>query len=245
MKERSCPKFISGHSFPFYQTLQVSRPPHSSSHQLSSPDLPHKNIRTSPIIHIPQDAEITMHYQVYLAARLLFLGVLSAFLCSYIFTPTEASAVTTTTITVVEQALPTLAIPAIPLKPETPKLLTQNTGSDALNAWLNFQCPVDCHGGAACEFPHPLHCDQYINCMEGRPPIVIKCGDGLHFWDQQKQCAPPRQAKCGGGDTELKVRDVEKRALCWFMNEHSVWIMKNCGPGKVVGVSLKLTKLIA
>jgi hypothetical protein len=59
-----------------------------------------------------------------------------------------------------------------------------------------FECPAGCNGGAACEWVSPANCSEYVNCDYRREPVLLACDEGLHFWDQLKQCAPPRQAKC-------------------------------------------------
>jgi hypothetical protein len=64
------------------------------------------------------------------------------------------------------------------------------------DATVIFECPAKCNGGAACEWVNPTNCSEYINCDYRREPVLLACEEGLYFWDQLKQCAPPSQAKC-------------------------------------------------
>ncbi|KAE9376998.1 hypothetical protein N431DRAFT_331307 [Stipitochalara longipes BDJ] len=115
----------------------------------------------------------------------IILGLLhAALLVSF------AHGISTSTTTVKVQTLPYVP----PTSPPSQSISFQDpTNSDAT---ITFECPAKCNGGAACEWVNPTNCSEYINCDFRRTPLLLACEDGLHFWDQLKQCAPPVQAKC-------------------------------------------------
>jgi NAD-dependent dihydropyrimidine dehydrogenase PreA subunit len=111
------------------------------------------------------------------------LGILHAALLVSFAHGTVTKTVTVETLPYVPQATPPSQTISFP-DPANP------------DATVIFECPDKCHGGAACEWVNPTNCSEYINCDYRRPPLLLACDDGLHFWDQLKQCAPPVQAKC-------------------------------------------------
>jgi Chitin binding Peritrophin-A domain len=100
---------------------------------------------------------------------------------------------TTTTTTISITSTTTVTIATLPSQP-TQKLFLQSPTNP--ESTVLFECPAKCNGGAACEFVNPTNCNEYINCDSRRGPLVMVCEEGLHFWQQMRQCAPPSQAKC-------------------------------------------------
>ncbi|KAN0117450.1 hypothetical protein V8E51_003427 [Hyaloscypha variabilis] len=96
----------------------------------------------------------------------------------------------TITTTVMVQTLPYVS----PASPPSQSISFKDPNNP--DATVTFECPAKCNGGAVCEWVNPTNCSEYINCDFRRTPLLLACEDGLHFWDQLKQCAPPVQAKC-------------------------------------------------
>ncbi|KAH8783887.1 hypothetical protein BGZ57DRAFT_974401 [Hyaloscypha finlandica] len=111
------------------------------------------------------------------------LGLLHASLLLSFAHGTVTKTVTVQTLAYVPQASP----------PSQSISFTDPTNPDVT---VTFECPAKCNGGAACEWVNPMNCSEYINCDFRREPLLLACDEGLHFWSQMRQCAPPVQAKC-------------------------------------------------
>jgi hypothetical protein len=111
-------------------------------------------------------------------------------------------------------------LPYVPQASPPPQSISFTDPTDPDVTFI-FECPTKCNGGAACEWVNPTNCSEYINCDFRREPLLLACDEGLHFWSQMRQCAPPVQAKCKlNKDKEKGVGNQDLWRVVWVMGGH-------------------------
>ncbi|PMD23096.1 hypothetical protein NA56DRAFT_702198 [Hyaloscypha hepaticicola] len=140
------------------------------------------------------------------------LGLLhAALLVSFV----HGTVTTTITTTVTARTITIGTLPWTPGPTPPSQTISFQNPTNPSETFL-FECPAGCNGGAACEWVSPVNCSEYVNCDYRREPALFACDEGLHFWDQLKQCAPPRQAKCTPMLVENGIR------LCEMVVHHGL-----------------------